>query len=151
MAQIVPNAQSGLVNSSQLGVGSNTLSMSTTPAMSLSESLWCRAYKDLKNKEPDVALAFDQYCNPATTAPSLIPSTYSNPDQIAQFVQSKLDERESERLVVNFFGKPVKLREQSEKLIKFVLWSKDFVSAALKSEPHAAIAWAGILLIMPVS
>lgn len=65
-------------------------------------------------------------------------------------MQKKLDQRESKQLVVRFFDKPVKLREQSEKLIKFVLWSKDVVAAAMKSEPHAAIAWAGASLILSV-
>ena len=151
MSQVVQNTHSTSVNSSQPGANGNILSLNTTPTTSLSESLWTRAYEDLKKKEPVVTLAFEQYCRPASTTTSSTTDTFSNPDQIAQFVQSKLDKRECERLVLNLFGKPVKLREQSEKLVRFILWSKDFVSVVLKSEPHAAIAWAGISLIMPAS
>lgn len=35
--------------------------------------------------------------------------------------------------------------------MKIIVSVKDFVSSAVSSEPHAALAWAGVCVFLPVS
>ena len=43
------------------------------------------------------------------------------------------------------------IRDQIGKVVKVVAAAKDFVGAALASDPHAALAWAGICTLLPVN
>ncbi len=40
---------------------------------------------------------------------------------------------------------------QFDKAVKIVVAAKDFVSSAVSSEPHAALAWAGVCVFLPVN
>lgn len=55
-----------------------------------------------------------------------------------------------ERLCFRMNGKELIVRDQAQKIINGVLAVKDVVSAAISSDPHAAIAWAGVLVVLPV-
>ena len=37
-----------------------------------------------------------------------------------------------------------------DQAIKIVVAAKEFVSSAVSSEPHAALAWAGVCIFLPV-
>ena len=43
------------------------------------------------------------------------------------------------------------IRDQLDKVVKVIAAAKDFVSTAIASEPHAALAWAGICTLLPVN
>lgn len=42
------------------------------------------------------------------------------------------------------------LRDQFEKAIKVIVATREFISSAVSSEPHAALAWAGVCVFLPV-
>ena len=44
----------------------------------------------------------------------------------------------------------MEVKSQIEKIIKTVLWAQSFVSSAISADPHAALAWAGVSLLMPL-
>lgn len=48
-------------------------------------------------------------------------------------------------------GKEVIVKEQVGKVVRAILSVKDFIRSAVSTEPHAALAWAGVLVILPVS
>ena len=73
-----------------------------------------------------------------------------SPEIIETIVKSKLEDREANQLVINLGKNSVKVREQGEKVIKFILWSKDIVSQALSAQPYAALAWSGVSILLPV-
>ncbi len=54
---------------------------------------------------------------------------------VETIVKSKLQDREVDQLIINLGKEPVKVREQGEKVIKFILWSNDIVSRALSAQP----------------
>ena len=74
-----------------------------------------------------------------------------NPELIEIIVRRKLQDREESKWVVHLGTKSYKVRERGEKIIKFILWSKDFISTALSTQPYAALAWSGISILLPVS
>jgi N-terminal domain of NWD NACHT-NTPase len=45
----------------------------------------------------------------------------------------------------------VSVKKQVEKIAGVILFAKHFISAAASTEPHAALAWAGISILLPVS
>ena len=110
-----------------------------------SEDLWVHAYEALKLRDPDLVAAYERLLAPTTADHSL------SPELIETVVKSKLQDREANQLVVKLGKKSVKVREQGEKLIKFILWSNNIISQALSAQPYAALAWSGVSIILPVS
>ena len=47
-------------------------------------------------------------------------------------------------------GQLIKVQAGADRVVKFVMFAKDFVSSAVSIEPHAALAWAGICVFLPV-
>lgn len=113
-----------------------------------SDDLWILAYKALKLRDPDLVAAYERLLAPT---PTDLAHLSPNPEYIETIVKSKLQEREANQLVINLGERPVKVREQGEKIIKFILWSNGIVSQALSAQPYAALAWSGVSILLPVS
>ncbi len=90
-----------------------------------SKDLWLQAYEALELREPDLVVAYKYQLAP-TIANSADPSQI--PRLIETIIKLNLEDREADQWVVSLGKKPVKVREQGEKIIKFILWSKDIVS-----------------------
>lgn len=105
------------------------------------KALWGEAYENLSQQEPDLVASFEDILGASSTSP----------DQITDVIKNHIDKRDERQWVIKLAGKPVKIREFGEKVIKFAAWSKDLVSLALTSQPHMALAWSGITMIFPVS
>ena len=113
-----------------------------------SKDLWLQAYEALELREPDLVAAYKR-CLAPTSTNSADPSL--SPELIETIINSNLRDREADQWVVNLGKKPVNVREQGEKVIKFILWSNDIVSQALSAQPYAALAWSGVSILLPVS
>ena len=48
-------------------------------------------------------------------------------------------------------GSSAKVRKHFEQIIKIIIASKDFISAAAAENPYAATVWTGVCFILPVS
>ena len=110
-----------------------------------SERLWAKAYAALEQDEPDLVKSFKLDASSITTTQVSI-----TPPELARNIELKLKKQDSERLMIPFLNKQIKVRDQAEKVVKFIMWSKDVIGAAASLEPHAAIAWAGVSLLLPV-
>lgn len=66
-------------------------------------------------------------------------------------VKAQLHDRETKQLVMNLGNHSVKVREQGEKVIRFIMWSKDIVAQAVTAQPYAALAWSAVSILLPVS
>jgi ankyrin repeat domain-containing protein 50 len=74
----------------------------------------------------------------------------STPRSVESFVKQLLEDRGNKQWQVSLPSKDIKIREQVEKLAKFLLWSDPFVKSAVSAQPHAALAWSGVSLLLPV-
>lgn len=116
-----------------------------------SKDLWMHAYESLKLRDPDLVIAYERHLasgyisHTASAPPSL------SPELIESIIKPKLDDRDAKRLVVRLGREPIKVREQGEKVIKFILWSSTFISTAISAQPFAALAWSGVSILLPVS
>lgn len=111
--------------------------------LTISEQLWQEAYLKLTQASPKIVEEFEKKW--------LTPGQPGNIKDIAAALARKLRERDSKPFIVKIRRFEMSLREQGENIVKFVLWSSDLVSQMASLEPHAAIAWAGISLLLPVS
>ena len=109
-----------------------------------SERLWKTAYDVLKEREPKLSEAYERNLTP-DEAP------FHDQARICQAIKDHLDDRENKQWIFSLGKRPIKIREHGEKALRFIAWSNDLVKAAVASEPHAALAWSGVALILPVS
>ncbi|KAF4247129.1 hypothetical protein CNMCM8980_007809 [Aspergillus fumigatiaffinis] len=110
---------------------------------------WTRAYEILQVREPELMEDYKKHlgslqCDGATDADLLTPRS------VESIVKQLLDDREKKQWRVSLLGKEVKIREQAERLAKFLLWSDPVVKNALSAQPYAALAWSGVSLVLPL-
>ncbi|KAI0894651.1 hypothetical protein F4806DRAFT_113243 [Annulohypoxylon nitens] len=70
--------------------------------------------------------------------------------QVQKHAQERLEARREKMLRVEVGGNIIVVRDQVQKVIGFIVSAKDLVAAAISSEPHAALAWAGVMFIFPL-
>ncbi|KAL1591698.1 hypothetical protein SLS60_011697 [Paraconiothyrium brasiliense] len=108
--------------------------------------LWEQAYEIVTQQEPDLMEAFTQHVTSAegTSASPLTPQS------ITLIVERLTLEREGKQWRLALFEKDIRVRNQVEKLAKFVLWSDGIIKQALSAQPYAALAWSGVSILLPV-
>lgn len=116
-----------------------------------SKDLWMHAYEALKLRNPELVIAYERHLASADISHTSSASPSLSPELIEAIVKKKLEDREAKRLVVRLGEEPIKVREQGEKVIKFIIWSNGFISAAVSAQPYAALAWSGVSILLPVS
>ena len=90
-----------------------------------SKDLWLQVYEALELREPDLITNYKCLLAPIITNSADLSLNF---EFIEIIINSSLQNREIDQWVINFDKKPVKVREQSEKIIKFIFWSKNIVS-----------------------
>lgn len=142
-----------LRDAGQAGMSASTVTASTSsppppppppPEVVDPPTRWALAWAAAEDKHPEIMSALRKRL-PTSAGGS------QDPDDTIKFVQGALDEREAKKLIVKVFGKSVGIREEVENVVKFILWTRDFIKAVVKTDPHAAIAWAGVSFLLPVS
>jgi hypothetical protein len=90
---------------------------------------------------------------PTSLFPDDLEDNNSNVTMLAQaqgVAQQMFDEVTSKKLAISIGNRKFVVRDQVRKIVKVVDTFKSVVAAAISSEPHAAIAWAGFMVIIPV-
>lgn len=114
------------------------------------EDLWQNAYKALEARNLGLVTGY-KLALAALNDSQTDCAQASLPDLIKIVVDKGLQDHEKRRMVIHLGEKPIKVREQGEKVIKFILWSNKFISAAVSAQPYAALAWSGVSILLPVS
>ncbi|OJJ32237.1 hypothetical protein ASPWEDRAFT_161656 [Aspergillus wentii DTO 134E9] len=70
-------------------------------------------------------------------------------EHLQTIVQEKL-EALSKKGEVKIFTRRVNVKEKVVKAVSFIQSTQGFISAAVAADPHAALAWAGILVVLPI-
>lgn len=52
---------------------------------------------------------------------------------------------------ISIHGKEVVIKDQVRKVVQSILSVKNYIGTVASTEPHAALAWTGVLIILPVS
>lgn len=130
-----------------------------TPADETPEDLWDRAYTALRERE-DLKNLTDTYENVlmenlqgegSSTCTFADLNASDREEQMSALVQKKVDHMEQAQSKLRLGNKVIKLRPQVDRVVKVVIYAKDFVTSAVSADPHAALAWAGVCVFLPVS
>lgn len=75
---------------------------------------------------------------------------FDNQKLLSALVSEKLRIMENERWKFQVGNATVEVKAQFDRVVKFVLFAQDIVSSAVSSDPHAALAWTGVCVLLPV-
>jgi hypothetical protein len=146
--QVVPFVLQPL-NSTAASPATSPAADATSPAPSQDVDLWTRAYEIFQSREPELMADYKKHLaslqDDHTDSADL-----SAPRSVESIVKQLLEDREKKQWRVSLLGKDIKIREQAERLTKFLLWSDPVVKNALSAQPYAALAWSGVTLLLPV-
>jgi hypothetical protein len=70
---------------------------------------------------------------------------------LTSLVDEKIQAIDIDKWTVKLGDRSFAVRDQVDRVVKVVIAVKDFVSAQVSAEPHAAVAWAGVCILLPVS
>ena len=71
-------------------------------------------------------------------------------EELSAVVASRLKTIEDGQKSFELAGRSIAIHEQMDMVVKTIFGVKDFVSSAASAEPHAALAWAGVCVLLPV-
>ena len=126
------------------------------------DSLWNRAYQELKARDEKLIIKYEAclaYHNKKYSASSIqepnemeatIKASSEEPHnaQMRALLQAKIEDDEAAVRVLHIGGSDFVVRDLVDKALKIIVFAKDFVSAAVASEPHAALAWTGVCILL---
>lgn len=115
-----------------------------------SQYLWKRAFKALEIRDPELVAAYACHLDPTRSSSTTPTARTLSPELVEAVIKKILQDNEAKKLVFHLGTKSIKVREQGEKIIKFILWSNDFISKAVSAQPYAALAWSGVSILLPV-
>ncbi|KAF3407560.1 hypothetical protein DPV78_000940 [Talaromyces pinophilus] len=125
-----------------------TASDTAAPPPSHDIDPWTRAYEIFQNRQPELMADYKKHL--ASLQDDVVASAdLSTPRSVESIVKQLLEDREKKQWRVSLLGKNIKIREQAERLTKFLLWSDPIVKNAVSAQPYAALAWSGVSLLLP--
>lgn len=125
----------------------------TTSELVASRDLWDEAYELLRGANSKLAEHYEESIMRMGQEHSrLAPiGSLARQEQLSTVITTRLDSIEKDRRSFTVADKRVVLHEQLDTFVRIVIFAKDFVSSAVGAEPHAALAWAGVCVLLPVS
>ncbi|KAJ6094564.1 hypothetical protein N7467_002077 [Penicillium canescens] len=111
--------------------------------------LWLRAYTVLQEQQPELMKAYSTHLA-SLQHDQEHGSDIPNERSVKSVVNQLLDDREKKQYRVPLLKKDVKIRDQVEKVARFVLWFDPIVKNAVSTQPYAALAWSGASLLLPL-
>lgn len=76
--------------------------------------------------------------------------SYQREQQLRQIAKSKVEEIHLSQWQIKIGSHSVDVGDRFEKAVKIVVAAKEFLSSTVSAEPHAALAWAGVCIFLPV-
>ena len=110
---------------------------------------WAQAFQLLRDREPNLTKDYNKHLDALYCGNSVV--DISDPDSIKSIIKQLQEDREKKQWQVSLLGKDIKIRKLAEKLVKFLLWADPVVKSAISTQPYAALGWAGVSLLLPVS
>lgn len=112
--------------------------------------LWAQAYTLAKERDNQLMDDYERHIA-SLEGVSVDGKSFSAPHDVQVHVNQLLELRQRKEIQVSIMGHDITMREQIEKLAKFLLWSDAIVKSAVSAQPYVALAWSGVSLFLPVS
>lgn len=127
----------------------NTTPISISTVSSHNGDPWAWAYEMFAERQPALMADYKKHLG-SIGGSGPIDIDFTAPRSIESVVKNLQDEQKKKQWQVALHGKQIKIREPTEKLIKFVIWAAPIIQRAVSNEPHIALAWGGVCLVLPV-
>ena len=72
-------------------------------------------------------------------------------EQVAALVARTIRDADQKKMTISVGSKELVVRDQVDRIIKALLFAQSAVTAAVSSQPPAALAWSGVCLLVNVS
>ncbi|KAL2675685.1 hypothetical protein Neosp_011875 [[Neocosmospora] mangrovei] len=119
--------------------------------------LWAEAYETVKDdpEHSHLLAVFEAYLGSdrgsnSDEAPAASEDETIRLGLIQKLAQNKLEGLSEAYLAFSLRGRRIVVRNAVLKAVKLVLSFKPIINGAVAAEPHAALAWAGVLTILPM-
>ncbi|KAJ5643920.1 uncharacterized protein N7484_006427 [Penicillium longicatenatum] len=124
-----------------------------TPQLLELKGLWKEAYEELYKEDARLIEAYEDALLQQDDLGSQKSSAESDTDtRLRSLVERRFEEIEGSRLKIIFAGKEITVREQARRAIDLIVSLKPSIAVAVGADPHAALAWAGFMLLLaPIS
>ncbi|PGH10423.1 hypothetical protein GX51_00182 [Blastomyces parvus] len=150
-----------LANADSLGETNSLKSKHTLEAVSIQNeaskpsealnlnSLWDEAYNDLRKEDAKLVDAYERELFAIPNLEQRAPAGEDREIRLQKLLNSKLQDIENSQMKISIHGKDVVIRDQVRKVVHSILSVKDYISTVASVEPHAALAWTGVMSILP--
>ncbi|PMD14340.1 WD40 repeat-like protein [Hyaloscypha hepaticicola] len=129
-------------------------------SISWPSNLWEEAYNRLQEEEPKILDAYEKDLL-ASGVQSSAKARAQDPgggrnepesreEQLQRLVKDKLDAVRKAQWKITVGGEDIVVRDQVSKVVRKIVTFKDAIGTAVSAEPHAALAWAGVIAILPL-
>ncbi|KAJ5998507.1 hypothetical protein N7451_006317 [Penicillium sp. IBT 35674x] len=114
--------------------------------------LWSKAFVMFQERDNDQELlkAYTNYLVSLQGEDTSASLDFSKPESVEIVVRKLLADRAQKQWKFQIRNYSISVREQFEKLGKFLTWSDSLVQTAVSTQPLAALAWSGVSLILPL-
>lgn len=121
----------------------------TIPVVQLVEDLWDEAYTNLKDSKEhgELLLQYERLFLYTEGAP---PPQMDRQQVLKGFIVKKIAAVKAVRWTFRLDSRTFAVREIYNKVVHTVAYAADFIGSVASNEPHAALAWAGVSLLLPV-
>ncbi|KAF6812382.1 NACHT and ankyrin domain protein [Colletotrichum plurivorum] len=113
-------------------------------------ALWARAFRRFREREPDLASDYTTHLTDLSPDATVEPNGLGSADSVARIVERLLASREEKQWKFSLQGRSINVRRQIEKLAKFLVWSDGVVKTAVSAQPHAALSWSAVSILLPL-
>ena len=121
------------------------------------KDLWDRAHRFLREDKSNsqLLLAYERILaselnSDASPVASIDWGSRERSTQVSDLIAKKLKVIEDTRWRLQLGRETVELKAQVNKVVKTVIWAQGFVTSAVSADPHSALAWAGVSLLLPL-
>ncbi|KAB8271803.1 hypothetical protein BDV30DRAFT_138501 [Aspergillus minisclerotigenes] len=118
------------------------------------KDLWSEAYKKLHSDNASLIESYEKGLLATTDQMVGRSSTKQRKTdrqkRIQNLVFCRLQDMEQGRFDIPKRSRQGVIGEYVRRAVHGILYAKDFVTAAISAEPHAALAWAGVVMVLPL-
>ncbi|KAJ5609901.1 hypothetical protein N7528_009167 [Penicillium herquei] len=119
------------------------------PQLTIPEGLWGEAYENLRTENAELLKAYENILllnwhsenNDAEGKESIN-------SRLRALIDNRLEDLQKSRLKFNVAGKEVVVKDEVHRALKSILSVNNFITTAVSSDPHASLAWAGVLVLL---
>ncbi|KAJ5364524.1 uncharacterized protein N7496_010237 [Penicillium cataractarum] len=109
---------------------------------------WKDALEQVNSEHPKLVESYRKILLQQTPVGGELPSDSDYDLLLGDLIKTRFQEIEKAQLKFTIYGREIIVREQVRRTVNIILTAKDFISTAVSSEPHAALAWAGVLVLL---